>query len=382
MSIAASREGTRFPGLNGAALILLLGLGAVWCVQAIGKAERSTGNDLVGYLAASEALYSGGDPYHLPGRFPYIYPLFLAAVVRPLLPLGVRYASVLWFAGQCVCLWYVLRATRVRVGGSQLSGWAAMAIVVAVFGDVLQREFLNGQVNLLVLCLMVAAVRVQDSKRHLAPLLLGAAIALKLTPALLLVYWVMRRRHISVVEAVAWAAALALAPIVIVGERLWPLYRGYVQEFIIPRTGAPGAPGDGDIFFHLHGFWSWITGSTPGRTGIAVGAGALIVALALWHGRHPARRESTAAAWMYVAITPLLSPMSEVHHLVATMPLFAGSAVHWNQNGVFAALLLFAAFLWAGRFDRFGPWYFFALVCLIAAGLLAQRMRHAVEPAR
>jgi alpha-1,2-mannosyltransferase len=336
------------------------------------RAERSTGNDLVGYLAASEALYAGADPYHLPNRFPYIYPLFLAAILRPLVPLGVRAASVLWFVLQCVCLAYIVSGARSRARGYAAGAMISLAILVAIFGDVLQSEFLNGQVNLLVVALVVAAVRLEDSHQRAAAVLLGAAIALKLTPALLLAYWWIRGRYAGACEAIAWAAAFMLAPWLIVRARLWPLYDTYLREVILPRAGLADSA-SGDIFFSIYGFWGWVTRSPAGQLTIVLLSAALLAGLMVWHWRLTRRpaTDSMPAAWLYLASMPLVSPMSEVHHLVALLPI-ASFVRPWT--GVVRALFaLFVVLLWIGRFDRTGPWYLFAIAALVAAGAAALR---------
>ena len=352
------------------AFVLLVAVGVVWCGQTVRKAERSTGNDLVGYLAASEALYTAQDPYHLPDRFPYIYPLFLATLLRPLSLVDVRTATVVWFALECACLVFILRRARLRVGRLDVSGVVAAACVVAVFGDVLQLEFLNGQVNLVVVALIVASVQFADRRPHLAPALLGAAIAIKLTPALMLVYWIVRRRFAYFAQACGWAILFVLLPWLVVRDRLWSLYGDYLHNFILARTASSNPHGT-DIFFSLYGFLGWATSSPPGRPVVVLSALAVLTALVLWHVAPPAPGLAEArglgggwqkgAAWIYLAATPLLAPMSEVHHLTAALPL----APLTGTAGV-----LFAVFLWIGRLDRRGPWYFLAVVSLVIAGAI------------
>lgn len=347
------------------ALALLAAVAVIWCGQTIRKAERSTGNDLVGYLAASEALYAQQDPYRLPDRFPYIYPLFLATIVRPLAALPLRAASVLWFALECACLAFVLRFARLRFGDRELTGAVAIVFLVAVFGDVLQLELLNGQVNLLVLCLVVASVHIADSRPRIAPALLGAAIAIKLTPALLLVYWIVRRRFGMALQASGWAVTFVLLPWLIVRDRLWALYGDYVQNFILARTQSADPHGR-EIFFSVYGFIGWSMGSPPGRTLVVVCALLVLIALVVWHYRAERQqpRATPSIAWVYLAATPLLTPMSEVHHLTAALPLASITGV---------ALVPFAVLLWIARFDRRGPWYFLAVVTIVIAGCLAIR---------
>ena len=355
------------------AVALLAALAVIWCGQTIRKAERSTGNDLVGYLAASKALYAQQDPYHLPDRFPYIYPLFLATVIRPLASLPVRAASVAWFVLQWACLMYVLRAARLRFGRREVTGAVAIMILVAIFGDALQIEFLNGQVNLIVVCLIVASVALADARPSIAPALLGAAIAIKLTPALMLVYWVVQRRFAFVAQAFAWSVGFILLPWIIVGERLWPLYGDYLHNFVLARTQSADPHGR-EIFFSVYGFIGWLTGSAPGRATVVASALVVVGGLVAWQLAHRAgsahRSAQREGGWIYLAAAPLLSPMSEVHHLTAALPLASISGV---------ALLPFAVLLWIGRFDRRGPWYFLAVLTLVIAGCVTAYRRSQEE---
>lgn len=363
---------------NFVALALLIATALVWCGQSIDKAERSTGNDLVGYLDASRALYAQQDPYRIADRFPYIYPLFLATTVCPLTWLPVRTASVLWYVLQWGCLLYVLHSVRLRIRGHELAGASAIAIVVAVFGDVLQIELLNGQVNLIVVALVVASVWLADRRPFVAPALLGAAMAIKLTPALMIVYWIVRRRFAYAAQAVGWAVLFVLVPWLVVGNRLWTLYADYVQHFVLARTRSADPHGD-EIFFSVYGFLGWLTSAPPGRGLVIASALAVLAVLTAWHlgvrsrfsgAKDPlapqAEAPGAAVAWVYLAATPLLTPISEVHHLTALLPLAPVTGI---------AGLPFALFLWIGRFDRRGPWYFLAVLSIVIAGCLAIRRR-------
>jgi alpha-1,2-mannosyltransferase len=364
--------------LRVAVLVLITAAASVWCLQAVRKAERRSGNDLVGYLEASRALYAGGDPYHLPDRFPYIYPLFLAAAVRPLASFPVPVASVTWFALQAGCLWYVLRTAGMHAGIDKADRVVAAAVIVAVFGDVVQSEFLNGQVNVIVLALAVAAIHLTNTRPWTAALLLGAAIAVKLTPALFLLYWALERRFRLVIASVVWSAAFILSPWLIVWDRLWSLYDGYLREFIFARTSSV-APHTETIFFTPYGFWGWLTGSAPGRLVIVGSSLAVVTSLVIWKLQHPARtaHESRADAWIFAAAIPFLSPMSEVHHLTALLPAATidAAVVRRRPRRLFWATAVgLVVFLWVGWADRAGPWYFLSVLCLtVSAGVALQR---------
>ena len=221
----------------------------VWCGQAVRKAERSTGNDLIGYLAASEALYAQEDPYHLPGQFPYIYPLFLATVVRPLASLSARSATIAWFALQWLCLLYIAWPARVRHWQTRdRRRHRDRAPRRGVWGRAADRVPQRpGEPDR---CRAGRRVRSAwpTAANRSARSLLGAAVAIKLTPALMLVYWLVRRRVRLAAQAGLWALVFILLPWLVVGERLWPLYGDYLHGFIFARTHLRRSPRGRDLF--------------------------------------------------------------------------------------------------------------------------------------
>ena len=61
------------------------------------KAHRINGNDFTMYLDAAQALIAGRNPYAIGGTLPYMYPLFLAAMLGPLTAVPRDVAIVVWF---------------------------------------------------------------------------------------------------------------------------------------------------------------------------------------------------------------------------------------------------------------------------------------------
>ena len=355
---------------QGVVVVLLVFAAIVWCSQAVRKAERDVGNDLTGYLAASRALYDGADPYRLPDRFPYIYPLFLAAVLRPLASLPGRVTSTTWFVLQAAALGFVIHTIASRAAIRRLDGLLVAAAIVAVFGDVLQNEFLNGQVNVMVLALAVAAIQWTERRPHVSAFLLGAAIAIKLTPALFLLFWLVERRYRLMAASVAWAGLLIVSPWLIVHNRLWPMYARYLQEFVLARATS-AEPHGRPIFYTVQGFWGWVSGASPGAIAILGVSLLVIAALVVWHQR--TRRHDASA--VYAAGIPLLTPLSEIHHLTFLIPAAVVSAGALRDRAVAAGAVLFAILIWLGRFHRTGPWYFFAILCVILTACMALRRR-------
>jgi hypothetical protein len=176
---------------------------------------------------------------------------------------------------------------------------------------------------------------------------------------------------------VLWAVALMVSPWFVVQDRLWPLYNSYLQEFILARASSAD-PHARAIFFTPYGFWGWLTGSAPGRAVVLATSVIVVAVLMLWHRsrqRDPRRPGShvafsTRIASVYAGTVPLLSPMSEVHHLTLLIPAAAVTSIAIVERtlggALSAATFLFVVLIWIGRFDRTGPWYFLSILCLIA----------------
>jgi len=176
----------------------------------------------------------------------------------------------------------------------------------------------------LLLCLLFF-VRYEKKRRASAAACLATAIALKIVPLVLLLFLALCREWRILAGSLAAAAALWLSPIVLVGSRTWPLYEGYVREFLLARA-LPVSGGAG-IDFTPSGF--------IGRFLPAVADSALV------------RFGSVALILSAEALDPNVRPH-------ATVSLSA--ALFWGC-------------LWIARLDRSGPYYFVALATL-CVGLL------------
>jgi alpha-1,2-mannosyltransferase len=381
--------------LAAAAIVATVVLGA----QTWHKAFRPGGNDLTSYLLSARALWDGQSPYGLDTPFPYIYPPFLAFVIVPLAMLPYGAAVIGWFAASVAALAVVLRRWAFR---SEL----AMAAAVIVTFNVIQNNLLNGQVNLLVVlcCLMSIDVgRVPPSpgtmrggpvaRDFAAGLWLGAAIALKLMPALLLVYFLVRRQFRAIVAAGVTALVLALVPALLIGgsgavesgfSRITGVYSQYARELLMPMMATPAA--DATLAYSVASVVQRVLGSDPRLWIDALCAAGVLGAVAFVDVTRWRRRgDDLAAAAAYMVAIVLISPKSETHHLAFAIPAFAWcfsrvfEAAHRaarspglparRSRGEVWALLLSAVALVAAPFTGAteGPMITAAMVLLIAA---------------
>ena len=187
---------------------------AAVAVRAFGFDPTAPGSDAWNYLAAGERLNAGHPLYALsvgdrnvPLAPPYwsvplLAPPPIAVLWRPLALLGEP-AMGLWAGAGLVAT--VTTAAALLAGGGLIA-----AAIVAVMSAALALQALSGNVNGL-LFLALVLVWVGRNRAPLVGALLGIAIAVKLTPAILVVWLVTARRWRAVG---ATMVALALIGIV------------------------------------------------------------------------------------------------------------------------------------------------------------------------
>ncbi|WP_328612691.1 glycosyltransferase 87 family protein [Amycolatopsis sp. NBC_00355] len=192
--------------------------------------KRFDGLDLEVYLGGAKALAQQGSPYEawVPTThqilLPFTYTPFAAAVFLPgtLLPFAatmklVSIASIL--ATGVVAYLYVATLNGSLTDSSKVHGRAVaalVAIVAQLAGALLEpvRSTLGfGQINALLMVLVVLDVLLPGKRGRTKGLLIGVAAAIKLTPAVFVVYFLFRRDFKS--------AARVVAGFVAAGALLW-----------------------------------------------------------------------------------------------------------------------------------------------------------------
>ena len=175
------------------------------------------------------------------GGFNYFPP----PAALPLVPLGGLdsiAAKTLWTIANLVMLLALLWVLR-RLGGLPFTAGLALA---ALSGSSLRDNFLFGQFYIaLSLSIAVALLLLRNGRSGSAGVLLGVATAVKVYPAPLLAYLVIRREWRGVA---GFAAGFALTYAVSVSVLGWPLHEHYVAS-ILPASlaGQTDSPYDPEL---------------------------------------------------------------------------------------------------------------------------------------
>jgi alpha-1,2-mannosyltransferase len=213
-------------------------LACIWfAFHGLMEAIDVNGSDFTIYWDAGRAVLEGRDPRFVHG---YIYLPFFALCMAPLALLPYAWAAVVWQAASLAVLVWITRAVvdLVRADGLAARPWLEWAPLVCVL-RLADSNFGNGQVNILILALVLLGVRAwvgdhaAGARERSAGAWLGFAAALKILPGFLGVVLVVRRswRALAVLVATALACVL-LVPAIVPGwsANLTQIHGWWLQE--------------------------------------------------------------------------------------------------------------------------------------------------------
>jgi hypothetical protein len=290
---------------------------------------RPEGNDLGVYLESGRALVGGENPYVYSSRGEPQnhgpYPLTIDTLILPLTWIPLWLAEALWFGLSLAALLGALaildRSWKRTTTDANLIGEipfvVRLAIVTLVLYVPLQNHFGYGQLDLVVLltcCLFVRALL--DDRPGQAALWLASGIALKLTPSLFIVDLVAKRRARILLLTGAWILVWAVAVPSLVSIQTVAFYR---DSWLVGLRHHLESPVDIDwrTRFSLAGMLVRLWPGFEGVPGLHYWTATLLLApLAALGG--PAARDARVQLLLfgtYLTAIPLLSPISEMHHL-------------------------------------------------------------------
>jgi alpha-1,2-mannosyltransferase len=288
--------------------------------------------DLEVYRFGVQKWLDGGDIYgslpktNLGISLPFIYPPFAAIALAPmaLIPLGLSYVvnfglSVAALGGTLYLAGRRLLPGSDRVPALLLSGFA---LPLALWLEPVRETMGFGQINLYLL-LLVAADCLVEKPRWPRGLLIGIAAAIKLTPAVFVLYFLVRRDFRALlVTVVSGALATGLGFLVLPSESVRYWFGGFAgagglsgspysmnQTIIAALARLSLAPGLQNFLF------------------VVIGALVLVAAaFGVWRASRAA--DPVLAMSVTAAAGLLLSPTSWSHHWVWIAPALLAMVVH------------------------------------------------------
>jgi alpha-1,2-mannosyltransferase len=296
----------------------------------------------------NQPLYTGSTSFHTQGGIdlPFTYPPLAAVAFAPFALLTLPAASIVITALTLVLLVVstVIVLTRLQVwaDGPNTSGvttepawlrrtWLALAIVApaAVYLEPIRSNFEFGQINVVLMTLVLA-----DCVTRRTPwprgLLLGLAIALKLTPAVFLVFFVLRRDIRAVLTTMASFVLATLLAFALAAGDSWEYWTATVHD--TDRIGTPTLNTNQNIAGMLARLG--VTGGT--HFVLWTLACFAVLGVTVWAGRrvlrtaagNPTDGPAVVLTLICVALFGLVvSPVSWSHHWVWALPTVVATAV-------------------------------------------------------
>ncbi len=370
---------------------LLVAVGAVlpWLIDPETGYRYAT--DLDVYRKGAQAFLAGENLYtqdYVVGKvddivLPFTYPPLAAMLFTPLALLPYTLGLVIWTVGSVALLWWcigiVLRHAAPALIDADRRIIATWILPAALLTEPVRETLAFGQINIVLMALVLADTL---TRRTWLPrgVLIGFAAAIKLTPAVFILVFLVRRRWRDAAVTFASGVAFTLLAAAISWENSWTYWFGTLAD-----TGRIG----GEAYSSNQSIRGVLTRlAEPGERAdslvwlVLVLAALALIVWAMW------RAESMLATVLLASTVALVcSPISWSHHWVWLVPvaitLFAGRryvlgvlvaaatfiAPHWllpHSNGV--------EHDWAWWAQIVGSSYLVVTLAVVIAALVSPRV--------
>lgn len=326
-------------------------------------------NDLRVYYGAANALLNGDALYGVThglssGYFKYAPFMAMLYVPLALLPYpiaaGIQYALIV-----CAFLGSALvadRLVRTHILGGKSSSYAPLFLTLLVVAVHLHRELHLGNINVLLLWLLLTGLdRLLSGQGRGAGMLIGLAILAKPHFVVLLPLLLLRGHARSVTMAVMTVAGGLLLPSIFLGwNASFHLHREWLGEMAkhnasLIYTGGDACNNVDTVYSFLHrAILDRFTAAARPEEALLILAGiaALIGAIVLWNlkrerGSGGAPGNTTFEYFLLLALVPSIT-LTDTNHFLFAMPLVllilhhVGQGARWKWIGPVSVLALLA----------------------------------------
>lgn len=264
-------------------------------------------------------LYDFWRPDPTQGRLEFTYPPFAAFLLRPLAWLSTGAAiwayalaslALLW-----VSIWWLVRPLADRLGQPR---WfvAGLAFLAASGLEPIREAFTFGQINFLLWALVLLDLLVLWPRgSRWTGVGIGLATAIKLTPAIFIVYLLVTRRWRAAATATATAAAATLLAAAFAPRETWVFYTEKVVH----------ADGIGNLAYTFNqsvmGVLAKLAAPSPPSQLLWLLLVLPITAYGLWRARQAFLSTDEVAGLALAGLAgSLLSPVTWAHHIFWLVP--------------------------------------------------------------
>ena len=273
----------------------------------------------VRWWANGHPLYEFAHDDPIQGRLGFTYPPFAALVLAPLGVLGFRASIVLFVAGTAVAVavtsFWLVRPIARRHG---VPLWFATALALPLISTLepIRETVTFGQINmLLVLLVLTDLLLVAPRWPRLAGIGIGIAAAIKLTPAIFIVYLLITKRWRAALTATATTVAASLLAAAVSWRDSWHFWTEALWE--TGRVGHPDRIANQSIF----GMLARLSAPQEPNQVVWVALVLVVAGYGLWRARRAALAGDEVVGLTLTGFAGgLASPITWPHHLFWFVP--------------------------------------------------------------
>ncbi|WP_426508962.1 glycosyltransferase 87 family protein [Dactylosporangium sp. McL0621] len=264
-------------------------------------------------------LYDYVKPDDTQGQLGFTYPPFGALVLVPFAVLpwtgAVVLYSIITIAATLVTTYWLVAPEARRKGWELLFAFVLALVVISAL-EPIRENYTFGQINMVLVVLVLADLLVLVPRNsRWAGVLIGLAAAIKLTPAIFIVYLLISRRYRAGLTAIASAAAASLLAFAV-------MPRGSIDFWTDALWQGEGI-GNAAYTFNQSFYGMLARLSAPHDANRLVWAVLVLAALGfgLWRARKAALAGDEVVGLTITGIVGcLVSPITWVHHIYWFVP--------------------------------------------------------------
>jgi alpha-1,2-mannosyltransferase len=273
----------------------------------------------VRWWADGNPLYEFAHDDPIQGRLGFTYPPFAALVLAPLGALGFRASIVLFVVGTAVAValtsFWLVRPIARRHG---VPLWFACALALPLISTLepIRETVTFGQINMLLVVLVLTDLLIVAPRwPRLAGIGIGIAAAIKLTPAIFIIYLLITRRWRAALTATATTAVATLLAAGVAWHDSWHFWTSALWE--TGRVGHTDRIANQSVF----GLLARLTAPQDPNLLIWLAMVLPLAAYGLWRARRASLAGDEVVGLTITGfVGGLVSPITWPHHLFWFVP--------------------------------------------------------------
>lgn len=266
------------------------------------------------YLLSGKALLEGTHPYITDAHWSYLYPLTLASILSPFAYIPEIVFISFWYClSFCALLFSILKINNLlQLNKNQ--NYQVLLSINLLFISVIQSDFMYGQINSIILFLIIFAFDTLLKNKSVGAWFLGLGVSIKLMPIALspFVFMFGSKRVIHLVLSVL--IFTVVIPYLLAGEEIFDYYDYWLDNIILNELSKGDKSSNS---FSLAGALANLFGFNSAPTILKVVSGAFLLSFPAFAAF---KRNYIESVILAISLIPLTSTKSEAHHLIFLIP--------------------------------------------------------------